>query len=524
MSLRQSLAVTEIAALLIMLILALSLRLYGLVPPERGLRYAQDADEGAYLTSAQLMLQGYLPYRDFFAVIPPAAIYFFAAVLRLTYAPWGSPSGFMAARYLCVAVGTASVLVTYLIGRKVGGRWAGLLAAIIVAVDGIVVAQDRRAMLEAPSNLFTLLAILAYLRAMESNSPLPLVGAGVCSTLALLSKGTALIVPLLIVLHILLRRRFRALLIFTVTVAATYLPLAGYFLITCPEQFLKQVYLFHLLRPADGTIGIVARLAEIWNYTWSWLTVRLGLLGFAFVLLTLWQDRKREQELVVLGWGVAVLLLNLSARTYWATYFSQLAFPFAIWAGQLLSSQLANRTVAKIRLLYLQVGFIALVCAFSAGNLVRQAQTTRDALCQSKPVHLEMAALLRDQVPVDASVLVFEPNYTFLASRPLAGLRDSGFFVDSYGEMLYTNLGMATAPLLAPLERTRGDDETNAMAVFHRQQAQDLVLALFRSADYVVLDARAARQLSSDTQAYILAHSQLVASASGATLRIRLSE
>lgn len=524
MNLRQRAAATEIATLIIVLLLALSLRLYRLVPPEQGLRYAQDADEGAYLTSAQLMLQGYLPYRDFFAVIPPVALHLFAAILRLTYTPWGSPSGFMAVRYLCVAMGTVSVLVTYLIGRKVGGRWAGLLAAFLVAVDGIVVAQDRRAMLEAPSNLFTLLALFAYLGAIESEKRLPLAAAGVCSTLALLSKGTALIVPVLIVLHVLLQRRFRALLIFAATVAVTYLLLAGYFLITCPEQYLKQMYLFHLLRPPDGTVGIIARLIEIWNYTWSWLTVRLGLLGLVFAILTLRQDGQREQWLVIIGWGVTALLLNLVSRTYWATYFSQLAFPLAVWAGGLLSDRFANLKIAKMPLPYFQVGLIALVCVLGAGNLVRQAKATRDALCQIKPVHLEMAAVLRDQVPEGASVLVFEPNYTFLSSRPLAGLRDGGFFVDSYGEMLYINLGMANTPLFALSGRTNEDNEANAIDVFHRQPAQDAILALFQSSDYVVLDARTARQLSSDTQAYILAHSQLVASTSGATLRARLSE
>ena len=96
-------------ALLAILALAAFLRLYNLIPVERGLRALQDYDEAVWDGSAQLLLQGYLPYRDFFATLPPMGIYMLAAVLRLVYVPWGSGLGLMATRYASVTYVLISV-------------------------------------------------------------------------------------------------------------------------------------------------------------------------------------------------------------------------------------------------------------------------------------------------------------------------------------------------------------------------------------------------------------------------------
>jgi len=157
--------IVTVALLLVILAGATYVRLWQLTPTEQGIDYAPDTDEGDYAFSAQLMLQGELPYRDFFATLPPAGLYLFVAVLGLFYQVWGSLEGFMALRYASALYGVATVLVAYFIGRRLGGRPAGLLAAAVLAIDGIVIFQDRRAMLEAPMNLLSALAVLAYLEA-----------------------------------------------------------------------------------------------------------------------------------------------------------------------------------------------------------------------------------------------------------------------------------------------------------------------------------------------------------------------
>ena len=66
-------------------------RLWHLTPPEAGIDYAPDTDEGAYAFSAQLMLQGHWPYRDFFATLPPGGLYLFSAVLGTVLSHLGQP-------------------------------------------------------------------------------------------------------------------------------------------------------------------------------------------------------------------------------------------------------------------------------------------------------------------------------------------------------------------------------------------------------------------------------------------------
>ncbi len=529
-------------ALALILLLALGLRLYRLVPPETGLLYAQDADEGVYGTTAQLMLQGYVPYRDFFTPMPPIAMYLFAVVLRVFYHPWGSATGLMALRYMCVACGMVTVGLSYCAAKLIGGRRAGLLAAAVLAVDGIVVAQDRRAMLEAPTNMYSLLAILCYLYAVRQTwgqqfdgtirrqQALLLAASGFFCTHALLAKGTALAPVLVIVLGILLRRRWKEGLWFGGSLLASYLLFSLVFLVICPDEYVKQNYVFHLLRPWDGTAHPLARLVEIWGYTWSWTTVRLSLLGVTTTLLAGRQVRNHDLWMVVLAWAGLMFALLLVSRTYWATYFSQLAVPLSILAGLLLNDQLDHSrpslvdrfsTMGRWAWFALQLVVLVAVLAFSPSRLWRQYTTTKAALEQTKPAYLEMSEHIKQHVPSDAPLLAFETNYTFLSSRRPAGARKGSFFIDSYGEMLYRSLGIPEMSTRDVFASWLGQERVGSLAVFHRQPAQTEVRRAFDQAPYVVFDGRALKQLTLETTEYLLDRSELLESAYGAELRVR---
>jgi len=529
--------------LILILVLALGCRLYRLVPVEVGLLYAQDADEGVYATTAQLALQGHLPYRDFFTPMPPVAIYLFAIVLRIFYHPWGSPSGLMALRYASVAYGLITVLLAFFAGKMVGGKWSGLLAAAIIAFDGIVVAQDRRAMLEAPTNMLSILAILCYLYAMRQRKAeqgwlngrlhLLVMGAGFFCALALLVKGTAIIAPLVIGLTVLVRRRWRELVWFVVSLLGTYLACASVFLVMCPVDYIKQTYFFHMLRPWGGTVHPLARLAEMWSYPWSWTTIRIALGGVAVTSLAGRKMRNRDLWLVVLAWVGLLLLLLLTSRTYWATYFSQLAVPLGILGGSLLNRELDHSVLVPLDRLpvasrqlwpLLQVATLSALLVLGCLQLSRQWTTTRAALEQTKPAYVEIGTYIGQHLPPDAPVLAFETNYTFLSSHPPAGAHEGAFFVDSYGEMLYRNTGIpdrSVSDLLAAWPRQK---RIGAQAVFHRQPAQREVLAVFSRAPYIVFDGRALKQLAPETSAHILAHTRVLESAYAAELRIRVPE
>jgi 4-amino-4-deoxy-L-arabinose transferase-like glycosyltransferase len=529
--------------LALVMLVALACRLYRLVPPQAGLLYAQDADEGVYATTAQLMLQGYLPYRDFFTPMPPLAIYLFMSVLRVCYHPWGSAMGLMALRYVSVGLGLMAVFVVFLIGKLIGGSNMGLLSAAILAVDGIVVAQDRRAMLESPTNLFSSLAVLCYLHAMRQAETqqqsdgrwlqMQVAGAGAFCAAGLLVKGTALVPPLLIIGAILIRRRWREVGWFIVSFLLVYVLCAAVFLINCPEHYLKQMYLFHMLRPWDGTVHPLARLREMWGYPWSWTTIRIAAAGLATTVLMGRKARNRDLWFVILAWAGLVVLLLLSSRTYWATYFSQLAVPLAILGGAVLNQGLDFGALglrdrlaisSQRRQTLAQVMMLIVLMAIGIPQLERQYGATRDALEQTKPAYLEISDYIQQNLPLDARILTFETNYTFLSSRPPAGVRDGSFFIDSYGEMLYRNLGIADSSIPELLSSWVGQKRTGATDVFHRQPAQEDVLTVFSRAPYLVLDGRALKQLAPATSAFLYAHSQVIKGAPAVELRARVPE
>ncbi|MGQ9517305.1 MAG: ArnT family glycosyltransferase [Anaerolineae bacterium] len=506
-----------VVLLLAVLLTAGYVRLWELTPPSAGVLYAPDTDEGTYAFSAQLFLQGQLPYRDFFATMPPGGMYMMAAVLGLFYRPWGSLEGFMALRYATVVYGVMTILVVYAIGRRLGGWPAGLLAAAVLAVDGIVVGQDRRAMLETPMNLFSALAVWAYLEAAlrERASRRWLVLAGAFSTIAVMIKSPGAVVPLLLAAVSVLRRRWRELVPLAAGGAVAGLLAAGPFLVLCPEQFLKQVYVFQMVRPPDGVISVAARLREIWGYPYSWLALRLWGLGMPIALWRSWRRPAFAGWLAIVLWAGGVMALIIASRSYWGTYYPQLALPLAVLAGGTLAGTAEGMREREERLLA-TAGPLALALfvgwGIFFGHFATQFGAARAWLRFHKPAFAEVARYLMAHAgPADA-VLATDPLYGMLASRPLARAEGAPYLADSYGGMLYQNLGLAEMgwkDILELRRRLAKDPQGNgelATSIFHLPPAQTDVLSAFTTARYVVIDRRAERQWAPATLEYIRAH------------------
>ena len=515
-----------IAMLILVLALAASLRLYCLVPVERGLQFLQDYDEAVWDTTAQLMLQGYTPYRDFFATLPPLAIYLLGAVLRSVYVPWGSGAGLMATRYASVAYGLATVAAVYALGKKLGGPSAGLLAAAVLSLDGMVIGMDRRVMLEPPLNLFSALAVLAFCNSFERaqddhNAMKAALLSGLLSALAAMVKTPGLVVVLALLTVSLIRRRWREAMLVALGFAASCLALSAYFLIRCPTELIKQVYFFQFLRPADGITRWTTRLYDIWHYPSAWLTVRLGLAGAALAtVLTTRRDGAKAWWVVLawMGYTAALIVLN---KSYWPQYYVQLAVSLAALAGALLAGR--SWPAWHLGAVGLTLGGLALLAILAVGlgggRIGAQWAETLLLARETSPTYVDVADTLRQSSMSGAAVLVFEPNYTFLASRPPAGPRPGRFLVDSYGEMLYLNLGIAEQSMPELVRALLFVEEAELQRAFWRPPAQAEVLSAFERAQYVVTDARARYQLHPETLATIEARSVELFAAGPASLR-----
>jgi hypothetical protein len=114
--------------------------------------------------------------------------------------------------------------------------------------------------------------------------------------------------------------------------------------------------------------------------------------------------------------------------------------------------------------------------------------------------HIDLRPVRRfvaTNTPPDARVLGFEPIYALIASRKPAGTKDSDLLVDSYGYMLYENLGI-DATWIPP------NEGREVLQVMHGERGQKQVVGIARNADYIVIDDRARRQLTLESLSKIL--------------------
>ena len=75
---------------------------------------------------------------------------------------------FLAGRILVTSMGLATIVVTYAVARRLGGRVSGLLAATVVAVAPLHVLDSRYAVTDVPVTLSCVLALWASVRAWQA--------------------------------------------------------------------------------------------------------------------------------------------------------------------------------------------------------------------------------------------------------------------------------------------------------------------------------------------------------------------
>ena len=535
--LRRALSLVALAALLT---LALSLRLVNLVPPDRGLLFTADNDEGAYAADARLALDGFVTYRDYFCAAPPAALYLFMATLAPTSQAWGSAAGYMALRYMAVVYGMITIVACFVIARKLGGWQVGLLAIALLAIDGWQVAQDRRAMLEAPMNMFSALGMLAFVIAAQSDRHKLrwYALAGVMGGLAALSKTPGAFFLAALFLALLLQRYWRYALALLLAGGATYIVLSLPYLILAGEDYIRQMFFFQFLRPPNGDPLWLRRFWSIRDYAESWLTVRLGIFGAGVIALRwLWivarrvqgrlQQRQIAEEahpdrwLAVVLWAAIVAASFGTSRSYYYYYYSQLAVPLAMLGGSLLEAWPELWLTLRGRRLRLDPRWliIAAIVALAIWRLPMQLQATMVQVNGVKPAYAEAGQYLSENTPPGSHILVFEPNYPFIGSRPLTQLADGQWLVDTHAYMLYTGLNIAGQPLPNLLKRMAQKPPPDEQSVLWQQHIQDDIIDAYNDADYVVVDRRASYLLRPEVLAFIMDNTEEMANLSGVSVR-----
>jgi hypothetical protein len=512
-------------SLLASLFIAFELRTTGMSPVAQGLLYQVDYDEGVNVTGAQLLLQGFMPYRDFIFVHPPLGLMIFAGVLKIHFVPWGDAEAFVITRYAAIAFGLITIIGVFAVGRVMGGSLSGLVSAALLAIDGLAIEVDRRAMFEAPANSLSVLAVLGYLMALKRNKSRRwwLLGAGAVGACAALVKSVDALSLLSILIYAFarllavlisrlrggssdtvseaLKERFSELVTLLVGAAITLILIAGYFAVTTPVEFLRQVYIFQLFRPADGTAPD-ARLAEVAGNNSVHLTIFVALFGLGIVLARGFIQGRWGQWGLVSIWAGSILGLLLASQTFFPHYYVQLAVPLALLAGACVSSAPhgADRSVGKAAasrtrayvVLALQLGGVAFFLLTNTSAAFKQYDLDEAISTFQSPNLRDVSRFLLTHSAPTAKVMAFEPAYTLVSSREPPRTAGGRFMIDSYGYMQYVNMGLENdwfpeSTQLALMDALRGQD------------AQDVITEIAGRADYIIIEQRARWQLTPET-------------------------
>lgn len=359
------------AVLLGILAVALALRLWGI---GFGLPFKYHIDEPPYVIAALRIASGNLyikyPYNSpnlfqFILAIEYAALYAIGRLVGVFHSPSDvanlyqvDPSVFyLLARGTSSVLGTATVGLTYALGKAVYNRRAGLLAALILAVAFIHVRASHYAVTDTLVTLLILTCVLCSMNYLKGGRRWHLVLSGLASGAAVGFKylpAPVLVAPVLaILLQLQTRARnkhwqaaVRQFSLLTITVVAGFLLAFPALLIS------RDLFHLHLSQAADQAAtplaGLLVDTVPAWLYYMRVLNWGLGLPLMATSLagLLLAAYRRRHGDLLLLC-SVIMYYTGISlVRSYFARYALSLipvlmilVAEFLIVAGEVMSTR-----------------------------------------------------------------------------------------------------------------------------------------------------------------------------------------
>jgi len=150
-------------------------------------------DEGQYAQNAWNIFHGIWGDKvwapDFFPPLYPVLL----GLLEIAFG-----RGYDVTRMLGAILGTISVVVVYLLAKKMYNRFVGISAALILSVAGLYI--NRMVLLDNGVELFFLLTIFAYVKSRENNSNMWIWLAGIFAGLSFLSKYQGVISIIFLIL------------------------------------------------------------------------------------------------------------------------------------------------------------------------------------------------------------------------------------------------------------------------------------------------------------------------------------
>ncbi|HTL70636.1 MAG TPA: glycosyltransferase family 39 protein [Candidatus Eisenbacteria bacterium] len=275
----------------------------------------------------------------------------------------------LTSRLFSALCGAGTVLVTYLLGRRLFNRWTGLLAALVLLNSTHFLRFARFGMLDGPLTLFITLCLYFFWRGRERNRYF--IFSGVALGLAFMTKGFAafLVFPV-IFLHCLLAGEMELLArssywIGVMVAVAIALPWHLYDLLSSQGAFMQDVIVKHLF---ERTTSAVEGHAGNWyfyirtfiNKYHPW--VLIGIFSAPFFLFKALKER-RPEFVFTSAWIFGIWAVITMIRTKLGWYILPLYPALSVTVGWMLARWIKEKRAVLIQVVF--IGAMALHVPYS---------------------------------------------------------------------------------------------------------------------------------------------------------------
>ena len=351
-------SLVTLVALGLIVLLTTALHLWGLVGD---LPYAPDIDEPTFMGAAVGMLVRHSLNPQWFGHPGSTIIYPSAALVELWYLaakhlpPFAHPMPgigrelvvdpmpfYVIGRLVSAAYGVGTVIVAWLLGRRILGDLGGLLAALLVPATAIVIQYGQLMRSDTAGMFFAVLALWLAVRAMELRRGRDWVLTAIAIGLAISSRYifATLVVPYVVAAVQSVRWTRRGPLMEGSWIRTIRGPLAGLFVV--PLAFaLTSPFVIIKVRsfPIDGSVHPGADgLSPIGNFLWYVGTITPSIFGWAVLAVSaiglVALVRSRPRPAAVLVASVVSYLVGVSASPlHWDRYIIPLVPVVGVFAA-----------------------------------------------------------------------------------------------------------------------------------------------------------------------------------------------
>ena len=292
-------------------------------------------DEGVYYYASSLWLNGSLPYRDFFFSHPPIHLLVSMAAIKI----FGINFKILSA--IPAVLGAISGVLTFLIGKRISGKWCGLIACTLFLFAHVQLFESSHFTGINLSVSLMLLAILLHLKNKDLISGI-IFGLGS-------HAGVYTGIGFLLLLCVTFKKRegYKELLTgFVISFIGIFL----LFTLLTGKAFFEQVFLYHLSKSSmEGFFA--SKLTVIsQNIAWHPILIILSIAGI-FCFHHMFQNWKRGRDdtssqtiwilimsiTLLIGYGIFLLLFQRVFHHYFL-----LLLPFASILGAYAIAQMCH--------------------------------------------------------------------------------------------------------------------------------------------------------------------------------------